>query len=134
MTDDNYNPLEPMTHIIKSEEPWPSLVIEFKALPEAPGFQEMAVTELDWFDNSPGRDHPAVAHGCPRVSDRGRPRRSPVPLTPSPAGDGVTDTLERLRRRLEHEERQRARGKEKPPGRLKPAGTSTAGAYQTGRP
>jgi hypothetical protein len=53
MTDDNYNPLEPMTHIIKSEEPWPSFVIEFKAPPEAPGFQEMAVTELDWFDNSP---------------------------------------------------------------------------------
>jgi hypothetical protein len=47
---DGYDPLEPMSHILVSEEYWPSLVIEFKRAPEAPGYQEMAVTPLDWDD------------------------------------------------------------------------------------
>ena len=53
-TDDGYSPLEPMMHILMSEEYWPSLVIEFGSrCPEAPGYQEMAVTPLDWFNDAP---------------------------------------------------------------------------------
>jgi hypothetical protein len=51
--DDDYDPTEPMRHALVSEEYWPSLVIEFKRAPEAPGYQEMAVTPLDWFDDVP---------------------------------------------------------------------------------
>jgi hypothetical protein len=55
MTDQNdgYGEIEPLRHILMSKDFWPSLVIEFKRAPEAPGYQEMAVTPLDWFDDVP---------------------------------------------------------------------------------